>query len=799
MGSGAVLSIVRCFLSASLRPSCFPLDLASGSCRIWFIHCDIMRRRDFLKLSGSTALAAAAAGRVSSEVTSRLADLPEGATTFHVSPHGDDNQNGDAASPFATLERAQRAAREVKNFRPVTVLVGEGTYYLEAPLIFGPEDSTSAASLTFTAASGQRATISGGRRLECKWKMYKNGIMMAGVPPGLAFTQLFVNGKRQIRARYPNYDPSIPGKSGYILAAGPIPAGTAKPYAAEDEDMTFSVQAPRGVRFDPSTFPKRRWANPQEAEIHIFQAAYWGNLQWKIQGIDFATSSIWFGEGGQQIGAKWSKNPAVLNEKSRFFIDNVFEELDAPHEWFLDKRKNILYYYPDPETDLQTALVEVPLLEHVIRFKGTQESPVRNVSLQGFRVAHTTTTYLECYEVPSLSDWAIHRGGAVFAEGTRDCSIGNCWFDAVGGNAVFVNNHNRGFSIAGSRFTETGDSAICFVGDLERTNGTQRAFPYECQASNNLIYDCGFFGKQIAGVYVSRAKRIRVKNNLMYNLPRAGICIGDGTWGGHVIEYNQTHDTVRETSDHGPFNAWGRDRGWALAQSHAPYTVERSLDDWEALVDAMEPVIVRHNFFDEKTGWGLDLDDGASNYEIYNNISVGGVSMKLREGAYRKVYNNIWYMARGAPCFHVGNNDNHDQYFNNITVMNPEEAKWPDGWPWWPQMIYSIIAPPAVGPWFERMDNNCFYCVGGDFQAVVDNLRSEAGKRNPRRYTLEQWQGLGFDQHSVFADPLFVNPGERDFRVRPESPALRVGFKNFEMGKWGLTDEFPQQWREPKV
>jgi hypothetical protein len=88
--------------------------------------------------------------------------------------------------------------------------------------------------------------------------------------------------------------------------------------------------------------------------------------------------------------------------------------------------------------------------------------------------------------------------------------------------------------------------------------------------------------------------------------------------------------------------------------------------------------------------------------------------------------------------------------------------------------------------------------VGGEFLAVVDQLRSEAGKRNAKRYNLGEWQKLGFDQHSVFADPLFVDPANHDFRVRAESPALKVGFKNFEMGKWGLTDKFPEQWREPK-
>jgi hypothetical protein len=51
----------------------------------------------------------------------------------------------------------------------------------------------------------------------------------------------------------------------------------------------------------------------------------------------------------------------------------------------------------------------------------------------------------------------------------------------------------------------------------------------------------------------------------------------------------------------------------------------------------------------------------------------------------------------------------------------------------------------------------------------------------------------------LIADPMFINPAKNDYRVKPESPALKLGFKNFEMGKWGLTDEFPKMWREKRV
>ena len=167
-----------------------------------------------------------------------------------------------------------------------------------------------------------------------------------------------------------------------------------------------------------------------------------------------------------------------------------------------------------------------------------------------------------------------------------------------------------------------------------------------------------------------------------------------------------------------------------------------------------------------------------------------GVSIKLREGAYRTIYNNIWVNGANSPCFHVGNADNHDRYFRNITVMSTAHMK--------PEMdldfdmgnafgeIYTLIAPPAQGPWLEEIDHNCFYSDLGEFVARA----RPRGAAEGRKYSLDEWQALGFDQHSIFADPLFVDPAHGDYRVRPESPALKLGFENFDMSHVGLTQDF---------
>jgi len=728
---------------------------------------------------------------------------------LYVAPNGDDDNPGTKEKPFATLKRARDAVQELKKKikKPVTVLVREGTYYQDdEPLVFRPEDSgTAEAPITYAAYPGELVTISGGRKLNCQWRPYKDGIMMCELPEvktgALYFTQLFVNGKRQIRARYPNYDPENPlvHGGGYINAAGRVDDDVEDPYPDPNDDMTFSSGAPRGIYFDPKNFTKKKWAKPYEAIIHIFQDAYWGNLQWRIKAIDYEKNIIWFGHGGHQMGAKWDKDPCGVSKHSRFYIENVFEELDAPGEWYLDEEEGILYYKPDEEVNLKEALIEVPVLQRVIQFLGTQDNPVHHITLEGFRITHTASTFLEKYEVPSLSDWAIHRGGAVFMEGARDCTIKNCWFDAVGGNAVFMNNYNRGNVVTGCKFTEAGDSAICFVGSLESTVGTQRNFLYECKAINNLIHDCGVFGKQIAGVYISRAKRITVSHNLIYNMPRAGICIGDGTWGGHVIEYNYIQNTCRETGDHGPFNAWGRDRYWCLYFSHADHSIPHPAGD--VFIDAQETVVIRHNYFRENSGWGIDLDDGASNYHIYNNLCVG-CGIKLREGDYRTIENNIFVNPANSPCFHVGNAYNHDRFVRNIIVMSSKFDR-PEIGLYFEKAepmsdlrkdkgeIYSLIYPPAEGPWLEEIDYNVFFNDLGESSRFV-SARLWGNKKVT--YTLKEWRTLGYDVHSIFADPMFVDPKKGDYRVKPESPALKLGFKNFDMDKFGLLPDFPEKW-----
>jgi len=702
-----------------------------------------------------------------------------------VAPNGDDRNPGTKARPLATLERARDAVRQVKGGEAVTVWVRRGTYYLHKPLVLGPADSgTPDHPVTYSAYEGEEAVLSGARRLTCAWKPFRDGIFECSLPEvrggRLDFTQLFINGKRRIRARFPNYDPREPGVTGYATASG---------------NETVKSRTEREIPYEPATFSNKAWARPEGAVIDIFPQHYWGNQQYHLLGIDRDRHVLRLGQGGQQLnemwGATWFKD-AWFGPKSRYFIENVFEELDAPGEWYLDKRDGVLYYKPEAGLNLTQAKVEAPLLKQLIEFKGTQDNPVRYITFKGFRVTGTASTYLDEYEWPSGGDWTIYRGGAFSFEGTEYCAIENDFFDGVGGNAIFLSNYNRRGRIYGNKFTQAGDSAICLVGSKRLVVGTNLAYPSETLISNNLIHDIGVFGKQVAAVMISVSGENTVSHNVMYNLPRAAININDGWYGGNVVEYNDIWETVRETSDHGPFNSWGRERYWCAQQSHGP--VSHGAGDVKA--DAVIKNVVRNNRFRDRHGWGIDLDDGSSNFHVYNNLCIG-IGIKLREGDYRLVENNIIIHPALPPGFHVGYEFNHDRFVRNIIVtdsrirspivdVNFSKDKGEGD-------AYLLFYPPAKGRILEEVDYNLFFSDTGRFTATVVTHDKEYPAKH---YTLEQWQAEGYDIHSLFADPLFVNAAAGDYTLRPDSPALKLGFRSLDLTGVGLLPDFPKKWRD---
>ncbi len=148
--------------------------------------------------------------------------LPVLGQDYYVAPSGGDSNPGSLEKPFATLQRAQQAVRQqpAPLLTKTGVWLRGGTYYLPEKLIFSAADSGSPAPVVYQAYGQEQPVISGGVRLEkLDWQPYREGIVQAKVPDDLLTEEIFVNGERQILARYPNVDPKAQYFDGFAADA----------------------------------------------------------------------------------------------------------------------------------------------------------------------------------------------------------------------------------------------------------------------------------------------------------------------------------------------------------------------------------------------------------------------------------------------------------------------------------------------------------------------------------------------------------------------------------------------------
>jgi hypothetical protein len=194
-----------------------------------------------------------------------------------------------------------------------------------------------------------------------------------------------------------------------------------------------------------------------------------------------------------------------------------------------------------------------------------------------------------------------------------------------------------------------------------------------------------------------------------------------------------------ETGDHGSFNSWGRDRFWHPNRNimDTLTLANPNMPGW----DAIHTTIIRNNRFRCDHGWDIDLDDGSSNYHIYNNLCLNG-GLKLREGFYRVVENNI--IVNNSLHPHVWFANGNDVFLRNIVQVGHQDV--------------------SVKSWGKEMDYNLF----------------------PDEESLMKAQIYNIEAHSTFGDPQFINPQKMDYRVAENSPALTLGFVNFPMDEFGV-------------
>jgi hypothetical protein len=310
---------------------------------------------------------------------------------LYVSPSGNDSWSGRLPSPnkkktdgpFATLQRALNEIAKLKAqsagmlTQPVTIMLRGGVYFLDEPVTITPEHSGNEKNMLIICAyKDEKPVLSGGRKIvgwrklsqselpsELKAVAQKGLDVWAAQIPEVKegkwfFRQLWVNGKRAIRARHPN--------KGYLQVA-------------EVLDVTKETPWNQGQwRFRFAIGDLKAWDTITDAEIVVMNR--WVESRLPIVEFNEKESIVRFGK----------RSVFRLDKGDPYYLEHCLEVLDAPGEWFLDKRTGTLYYMPREGEDMKTAEVIAPVLTQIVRMVGEPKAGqwVEHIVWKGITFSH---------------------------------------------------------------------------------------------------------------------------------------------------------------------------------------------------------------------------------------------------------------------------------------------------------------------------------------------------------------------------------------------------------------------------
>ena len=677
---------------------------------------------------------------------------------FFVSLQGDDawsgrlerpSSNGEDG-PFRNLEAARNAVRDLtlveRRKQPIEICVLPGTYVRKEPLILEARDSgTEKAPVVYRSWTDKPVVISGGKEVSNWTKTNLNGHSvlvsdLSKLPEGYTpFEQLWVNGRRAVQARTPN--------RGYLKVPFAPEIREQFPYAKADARYFEGVKEGVAVVFN-------KWL-----EYHM-----------PLDRIDRENRIV--------ICTK--KSGRAVEADDDYYLEGGRAMLDQSGEWYLDRRNNKLYYYPLAGESEVVAMI--PCLVNVLRIQGDAANGqwVKHVQFRGLTFSHTTWNLPRSSGPSGYGQADIQMDGAVRLQDARHCLFEDCEITAVGNYGLEISTGCSENRVLCCDIHDLGAGGLLIGPKIrppsDKKNVNRDDFPPVLKSPSDAcsgneiadcrIYDGGRYFHCAVGIWIGQSPDNHVHHNEIFDFYYSGISSG-WTWGygrglavRNIFEYNHIHHIgQRRDGD-----------GRVLSDMGGIYT----LGDQTGTV-------IRNNVFHDiyagkYGGWAIYFDEGTRNILAENNLVY-----RCRHSCFNQHYgkdnivrNNIFaFSDTSVVC--LARDESHTSFIltNNIFLS--------DG----PPMYAGGYAHEVNKTGVFKADSNLVWSTNGMVLGAQDRFESRIYEPDKPVMSWQQWLELGYDQHTVIADPGFKDPTNGDFRLPEDSPASQIGFKPFALDKAG--------------
>lgn len=693
---------------------------------------------------------------------------------FHVHPDGSDAWSGTLAEPtvdrrdgpLATLAAARDALRRSRGAgrEPASIVLAGGIHRLTQPLLLDARDS----HLTLRAAPGATAIIDGGETLS-GWEVTTHRgrtcwtLDLPDVKSGAwYFRSLFVGGHRRPRARFPKFSPTPDGIKN-VFTIGEI--------LRDSPDSRLWLHAGSN-RFKPRPGDFEAWPSLPDAEVVVLH--FWTEERLRQPHFDPATGWVRFPHRSIfALTEEFGPKPA------RYYVENLFEALTEPGEWYLDRFCGKLFYLPLPGEDPGTTEVTAPRLSQSLIARGlefldtkenlgpSQPRVVRDLRIEDLTFQHTD--WMPCDGQPFRFDQvprtefgaagspqaAYQVPGTISLHQAHDCVVTRCTLRRVGYYGIELGPGCHRVEVSRNHLENLGAGGIRVDGaELDNAGAARTGFN---RIADNTIAHGGLVFPSSVGVLLANTHDNVVEHNHIHHLFYTGISLG-WAWGyrhtvarGNLILHNHVHDIGQGLlSDLGAIYCLGVQPGTVIRGNH-----------------------VHDVHLQEYGGWGIYLDEGSSHIVVENNLvhDTQAHGLSLHFGHDNLVRNNV-VAACGIGCVSLGKSEGHTlaHFYHNIFAAD----------------VPIVYQGGYAGDAFDgtiRTGLNLIWNPAGGPIGVAN--KTPLGGASPRHVPFAEWQELGFDAGSLVADPRFADYARRDFTLAADSPALRLGFLPLDLSTCG--------------